>query len=175
MNQEAAVLLQYGCLNWKTLAVGLEHNLCERRDLIDFAVDELVRGVAYAGYEHSVLAAGEEYLSYEFDTLVVRFFEKNEIGAITEQERQRALTTWWHGYLVVIAARGLSDEAALDAVDALYWDEELFDGFEGFELCRCESYREDWACAAVDDGPCTLRALKEAASALQRLASTDYG
>lgn len=170
--EAAKLLMQRGYLRWKTLVVGYQHQFCERQDVIDFAVFELIKGVAYQGYEHAVLAGGEDYTAYEFDSILARFLELNGFSVISDAEERAAVHLWWLASLTNLATRDLSDEVLLEAVESLYWDDFHLDGFDGFEPCSCESYRipeVGLLCPAAGEGPCNIRAVKEAGTALLRL------
>ncbi len=177
MLAKTSLLNKHGCLDWDTLVLGLRRDLCTRRDLIEFAVDELVRGITYKGYEHALLAGAEAYLADGFDGILAAFLEKNGLSQMGPVAKQKALQRWWLASLALLAERRLSDEDTLDQVDSLWGCSFIFDDYQGFRHCGCASYMITYGnkanCAAVGEGPCNLRAVKQAASALQQLSLSD--
>ncbi len=104
-------------LSWASLIVGLIHGWATQKDIVDFAVDQLMRE-AYGPNNTALLAGGETLRQDEVLDLVRKIMK--ELNSAVSSEEAVELKQWRLAHLITATRQGYPPEELLDHVAEIY-------------------------------------------------------
>jgi hypothetical protein len=128
------VMNDYGLLDWSSLWVGFKRGWVQKKDIIDYAVDWLLR-YSEEENQHIILLAGGEFMDErDFQDEFVNYL-KEEIEALPDIYQSEEVDKWRLAALKCLQNNNITDEDKLGQLELMYAD---FDYPE--DMAQCSQY-----------------------------------